>query len=174
MIERFEEWVASVAPRDPSDPGELAPGAMQFLREIFDERGPVPPEDVELAQLERQIELARATVELVGGDLRASTNLQPPPFEYRIDDGGVRVAYWGRYATSTIMAITVPHVVAEVADFMQEEIVEDLHAAWPVCPAHQLGAYSDLADGRAVWYSHADSGKAGRAAARKARSFRAL
>jgi hypothetical protein len=152
MAERFQEWVASIARQGPSDPGELSPAAMQFLQEIFDQRGPLPAGDVELAQQERQIELARAAVELVGADIRASTNLQPPPFEYRIDDGGVRVAYWGRYATSAISAMTVPHLVVEVADFMQEEIVEDRHAAWPVCPAHQLGTYSEIVDGRAVWY----------------------
>jgi hypothetical protein len=152
MEERFQAWVASQAPQDPPDAGELADGAMEFLREIFDERGPVPVEDVERAGQERQIGLARVAVELLGADLGASTNLQAPPFEHRIDDGAVRVAYCGRYASMTIMAMSAPHVVAEVADFMQEEIVEDLHAAWPVCPAHQLGTYAQVVDGRAVWY----------------------
>jgi hypothetical protein len=152
MAERFQEWVASLAVQDPYDPGELAPGAMEFLQQIFDGRGPVPVEDVERARQERQIELARAAVELLGLDLRASTNLQPPPFEHRIDDGAVRVAYWGRYASITIMAMSAPHVAAEIADFMQEQIIEDLHAAWPMCPAHQLGSYTEIVDGRAVWY----------------------
>jgi hypothetical protein len=89
-------------------------------------------------------------VELLGADLRASTNLQPPPFEHRIDDGGVRAGYWGRYATITVMAMTAPHVVAEVGDFMQGEIVEDLHAAWPVCAAHRHGAHAGIIDGQAV------------------------
>jgi hypothetical protein len=152
MAERFQEWVVSLAPQDPSDPDELAPGVMELLREIFDVRGPVPVEDVELARQERQTELVRAAVELLGADLGASTDLQPPPFEYRIDDGDVRVAYWGRYASITIMAVSAAHVVAEVADFMQEEIVEDLHAAWPTCHSHQLGTYAEIVDGRPVWY----------------------
>jgi hypothetical protein len=152
MDDRFHAWVASVAPQDPSDPGELAAGGMDFLREIFDERGPVPAEDVELARQVRQIELARAAVESLGADLGASTSLRPPPFEYRMDGGEVRVAYWGRHATVTITAMSAPHVVAEVADFMQDEIVEDLHAAWPVCPDHQLGTYAEIVDERAVWF----------------------
>lgn len=77
VAERFQERVASLAPQDPADPGELAPGAMEFLREIFDERGPVPVEDVERARQERQIELARAAVELLGADHGASTDVQP-------------------------------------------------------------------------------------------------
>jgi hypothetical protein len=151
MAEGFETWVSSLASGDPSDLIVATPGAVEFLREMFDERGPVAAEVIALAAQERQIQLARSAVELLGADLRATTELQAPPFEHRIEDGAVRVAYWGRYAPSTIMTITGPEVVAEVSDFMQDEIVEGLHAAWPVCPDHHFGAYVQIAGGQAVW-----------------------
>ena len=50
------------------------------------------------------------------------------------------------------MALEAAGVMAEVADFMQDEIVEDLHTGWPMCTQHAVGAYAHVTDGQAVWF----------------------
>lgn len=156
VVDEFQAWVASLGLADPSDPGDLVAGAMDFLREVFENRGPVTFEVVTEAAWERQVALARAAVELISRDLRATTDLPAPPFEHRAEpDSGVRVSYWGSYASTTVTAVRATEVTAEIADFMQDEIVEDLHTGWPMCPEHAVGAYAQVSDGQAVWFCRA-------------------
>jgi hypothetical protein len=122
MVEGFQDWVSSLIPRDRVDPAEPGASATAFLREIFDEHRALTPEDVQRRARERQIELAREAVGLVSADIRSTTDLEPPPFEYRLDGGAPRIAYWGRYAPSPIIEFTAPGVICEVSDFMQDEI----------------------------------------------------
>lgn len=101
----------------------------------------------------RQFQFAREAVELVAADISASTRELPPSWECRIeDDGAIRVAYFGQFATTPLMGSTREEVLVEVADFMQDEVIEDLHSPWPVCPAHDKGGYAQLVDRQPLWF----------------------
>ena len=101
------------------------------------------------------VALARDAVARFGHDVRATTNLEPPPFEHRDEDGGIRLAYWGQYATMWLLGTTAPEIAVEVADFMQGEVMEELHAAWPECTTHRIGLHPELVLGQASWVCRA-------------------
>jgi hypothetical protein len=102
---------------------------------------------------DRQHRFAREAVELVAADVGASTRLPPPSWEYRNEEGGaIRVAYWGQFATMTLMGVTREEVLVEVADFIQDEVIEDLHSPWPVCQVHNKGGYAQLVDRQPMWF----------------------
>jgi hypothetical protein len=42
--------------------------------------------------------------------------------------------------------------LAAVADQAQDAVMESLGAAWPVCPAHRLGAHAGVYEDDAVWW----------------------
>jgi hypothetical protein len=84
--------------------------------------------------------------------MRASTRL-PPPWEFRAEDNrAIRVAYWGQFATTTLMRLPREDVLAEVADYIQDQVTEDLHSPWPVCPVPDTGGYAQLVDRQPVWF----------------------
>jgi hypothetical protein len=102
---------------------------------------------------DRRLQFAREAVELVAADVGAGTRLPPPSSGFRIEeDGAIRVAYWGQFATMTLMGVTREELLVEVADFMQDEVIEDLHSPWPVCHIHDKGGYAQLVDRQPVWY----------------------
>jgi hypothetical protein len=144
----FDEWVASLG-------GSVSSEGRQLLRRIFDEYGPVSPEQAARIGREDQVALARGAVRLVGHDISATTDQEAPPFEYQDDGAGVRLAYWGRSAATTLAALTQPKMTVEVADFMQDEVMEDVHGAWPECASHGVGLHPALASDRAAWICRA-------------------
>jgi hypothetical protein len=153
VADSFDEWMSVIEPPDELDPTGVPPrGKREFLRAIFDEHGALGADQVRARWIERQLELARDAAELFAADVRATTDIEPPSFEFRTESDGVRVAYRGSYATTAVMAITAPEVICEVSDFMQDEVVEDLHSGWPMCPEHAVGAYPGVVEDGAVWY----------------------
>ena len=100
-----------------------------------------------------QLDSACEAVALVGSDIVAGTRLPAPSWEYRIEDAGwVRVAYFSHFATTPLSGTNREDVVVEVADFIQDEVIEDLHSPWPLCPDHKTGTYAQVVEGTAVWY----------------------
>jgi hypothetical protein len=143
-VSTFDGWVASLG-------GSMTPEARTLLRRIFDQHGPVSSRDVERIGHEHQVALARVAAELVGRDIAATTDQQVPPFEYRDEHGAVRVAFWGRYATTTIAGLTQQEVTVQVAEFMQEEVMRNLQRTWPRCPEHRAGLHPSRESERAAW-----------------------
>jgi hypothetical protein len=140
----FNDWVACLA-------GSVSPDAKELLRQVFDEHGPVPAEQVDQIGREHQLAWARVALALIGQDIAATTSLQAPPFEYRDEHGSVRLAFWGQDAPSPVYGFSQAVVIVEVADFIQGEVMEDLHAAWPQCRYHHAGLHPSLASNRAAW-----------------------
>jgi hypothetical protein len=140
----FDEWVASLG-------GSVSPEATELLRCVFGKHGPVSPQQAARIGREHQLALARAAVGLVGHDIAATTNREAPPFEYRDEGSVVRLAYWGQFATTPLSALTQPEMTVDVADFMQDEIMEDVHGAWPQCQQHGTGVHPSSASHQAVW-----------------------
>jgi hypothetical protein len=48
--------------------------------------------------------------------------------------------------------------LAAVADEAQDAVMESIWAAWPVCPAHQLGVHVEVRDGAVVWWCQGSGG----------------
>lgn len=140
----FDSWVASLG-------ASMTPEARTVLRRIFDQHGPVSSRHVERIGQDYQAGLAREAVKSLGRDIAATTDEEAPPFECRYEEGAVRVAFWGRYATMTVTGLTQQDVTVEVAGFMQEEVMRDLHRTWPGCPDHRAGLHLSLGSDRAEW-----------------------
>jgi hypothetical protein len=153
VADSFDEWMSVIDPPDELDSTGVPPrGKQEFLRAIFDKHGVLGADQVRARWIERQLELARDAAELVGADVRATTDIETASADLRIESDGLRVAYLGSYATTTVMAITAPEVICEVSDSMQDQVVEDVHSGWPMCPEHAVGAYPRVVENRAVWY----------------------
>jgi hypothetical protein len=144
MADEFDEWLASL-------PGSVSAEGIPFLRGVFDQHGPVSRDEVDRIGYEMQVGLAEIAVKLFGRDVVATTEKEPPPFEHRID-AGVRVAYWGQYASNPVFGLNQADVTVEVADFMQAEVVEDLWSGWPICPRHNGTVLPRVEDAVAIWF----------------------
>ncbi len=79
-VNDFEAWLDSLHLQD-SDPGgdvgQLAPGAMEVLRDLFDQRGPISREEVNRAGHQLQTAHADRSVNLLRADIRRTTTLTP-------------------------------------------------------------------------------------------------
>lgn len=140
----FDDWTGSLG-------GSVSPEGRLFLRRVYDEHGPVSRDEAVRIAHDHQLTLARKTVELLGYDIAATTEPASPSFDYRDEEGGsIRLSIWGQLATSTIFGLSQAHVTVEVADFVQEEVTEDLHAVWPECHRHRVGLHPSLTADRAV------------------------
>jgi hypothetical protein len=71
-----------------------------------------------------------------------------------VDDGGVaRVMLDGRLANGVgVHSVGVDQLTVEVADAVQEEVMERSWRAWPECGRHRLGLHPRMVDGVAVWW----------------------
>jgi hypothetical protein len=140
----FDDWVASLG-------GSVSAEAREFLRRVFDEHGPVSSEEARRIGHHHQLAFAQEAVALVARDISMTTNADPPPFEYRDEGGSIRLAFLGQYAMTPISGLTQAGFTVEVADFMQGEVMEDLHGAWPLCRDHGVGLHPSLSSQRAAW-----------------------
>jgi hypothetical protein len=153
LVSEFEAWLPTVLVEDPLDPTGFWPeGMIELAQGVFDTQGTVAVDRFWSFVRERQIEHAALAVTRFGDDLVATTDLERPSFEYRLEDvWGPRVAYFGSYASTPLMAVTEAEVIREVSDFMQDEVIEDLHSPWPTCPMHSGAVLARVQDGVAVW-----------------------
>jgi hypothetical protein len=152
----FVDWVSSLTQFAPDhlDPtGELPVGAIEFLTNVFETKGAVPSAELDALWVGRQLELAHAAFSMVMADYQVTTEFTAPSFEYRIEDGNaIRPAYRGQYATMPITHITAAYVTFEVAEFVQDEVMEELHRAWPTCPQHGFGLHARTGLEHPDWY----------------------
>jgi hypothetical protein len=154
----FDDWVKSVhLPDDigPDDSGDLPVGAIDFLREVYDGQGAVSRDDLLTACRKRQMDLARRAIELLLADVQRTTELPNPKVKLRLDDGILIASYKGSYNAPVLRSIRAPEAICEVTENLRDHIIEDLWAAWPLCPAHQVGLYAEPINGRAEWYCRA-------------------
>ena len=150
----FETWLDQVSPLDELDPGVRPPGTERVLREIFDQRGPIPVAELRLAGQQIEMGLARDAVALVLRDVHATTTARPHVEVRHDDEFGLVVSYNSGFTTPAMTAMQNPEATQEIADYLQGEIMEDsaVWTAWPTCPAHHNGLYAQVHDGVPVWY----------------------
>jgi hypothetical protein len=147
----FEDWAESLGIDRGDDRERRRPDSFdRWLHALFD-RGRVTEESVIAAYLLELIERTRQNLTVVLADIERTTELRP---DIIVDDyeGTIRVSVDGSYQTPSVTEWTNPEALAELADYLQDQLTEEPWRAWPVCPEHHLGLYTEVHDHRAVWW----------------------
>jgi hypothetical protein len=60
----------------------------------------------------------------------------------------------GSYTTPSMSAapFDVAAGIVEVADYLQERVIDNAGPVWPVCPSHGFGLHPQVNVGRAMWW----------------------
>jgi hypothetical protein len=119
----------------------------------FAEKGAVSEAEANEAMISTQLLLAREAVDLVLRDVERTTSLGRMSFDVRYDEAfeTIVVSHQRSYQTPAIFSYRAPESVAEIADNMQDLIVDELSGAWPTCPNHRSGLYAQVEGDDAVW-----------------------
>jgi hypothetical protein len=99
-----------------------------------------------------QVKLARENVDVVLTDIHRTTDVRP---EVLVDSfrSVVRIAYGSGFTTPSVRATANPQALVETADYLKDQVVEDVWSPWPVCPLHEIGGVqAEVHDGVAVWW----------------------
>jgi len=103
-----------------------------------------------LRTLDDLVALAQQAADAVSADLH-HTIPDPPEITVRPwMENGVCIEVLNGYTAPSMWATTEPEAIAEVADYIQDQIAQTL-GAWPVCPKHGTGLHAEVQDGKAVW-----------------------
>jgi len=160
VTDDFQAWLDSLHLQDPDpagDVGQLAPGALEVLRDLFDQRGPISREEVDRVGQELETALAGRAVSLVRADIRRTTALTPDIAVWRHGDGGLVVSYNGDYSTPAFTSMREPEALCEVADNLRDHVMDDLWTVWPQCPSDEHGLDPRIVDGVATWCCRLDN-----------------
>ena len=152
----FEEWVRAIShnPTAPSnDPGVVSEAWRRWLRSVFDTEGPVPKDVVTRGAVDHQLALANDAANSVLADLHRTTDARPV-VEVVWMDSSIRITIDGGFTGPSMWAVEQPEVLAEVADYFQEQLDQDpiIGSIWPVCPDHDVGLHAEVRGGKAVWW----------------------
>jgi hypothetical protein len=151
MTQEFNEWVESITKDDDDDTGQLAVGAEDFFREVFDERGPVPVDELSEAWSARELTLAREAADLVAADIRATTRISSPSIEVRREDDLLIVSFNGNYQSPPMFWLRAPESICEVAENLRDHVMDEVWTVWPACPEHDRALSARPVDGVASW-----------------------
>ena len=102
------------------------------------------------ARLEHQVALANEAVNAVLSDL-ARTSTFHATVVVDLLDGVLRITVNQGYTTPSMWAVERPEAFAEVADYFQEQLDQELRC-WPVCERHGFGLHAEVHNGTAVWW----------------------
>ena len=131
---------------------------MAWLHDVFDEHGAISVARLSRLGGESQLRLTWIAFDLVGHDMAATTGLDPPSFEFADEEGSLRLAFRCHYSSSPLLGLTQSELSVEVADFVQEDLMEDLHQVWPECGKHRTGLHPSVISNDAVWECRSDGG----------------
>lgn len=149
----FERWLGEIS-FNVDDPGHRARSWLPWLRDFYDAHGPVPPDVVTAAAAERYLKLARRCVDTVLADLDRTSGVCPVIEVDIFESRWVRITVDGSYTQPSMEAIDEARALAEVADYLQEQLVwhPSLGSVWPVCGTHEAGLHAGVHEGTAVWW----------------------
>jgi hypothetical protein len=149
----FEDWYQSVTAfdLDEYDWGELAAAERRWFHSFYDAEGAASAEVAQRALLGHRLELTNLAARAVLADLHRTTSLKPDVVVDEWMDSGIRIAIDESYTAPSVWEIGEPELLAEVADYFQEQLDQTL-GCWPTCPRHDDGLHAEVRDGRAVWW----------------------
>jgi hypothetical protein len=152
----FEAWYESISPDlgdawSESETRKRKATLRAWLRDFYDTHGPVPDDVVAVAFILDQITLATENVAVVMPDIERTSGLRPV---VEVDDyeGGVRISFNGGYTTPSVSDWGNPDALAEVADYLQEHVMDALNAVWPTRADHDFGLHAEVEMGKATWW----------------------
>ncbi|WP_133305872.1 hypothetical protein [Microbispora triticiradicis] len=95
-------------------------------------------------------------VKVVEGDVRAAgidvvLGITFPNWD---DSGCARVGCCGGYGSPAIWPSSgrdAGAALVEIADAVQDVVIEHIWGVWPICPEHRLGLHAAFVEGTAVW-----------------------
>jgi hypothetical protein len=143
---------------EASDPDRMADLAGQVLAAV----DYVPDFGVEprlLAGLEQVLAKVVPDLRATGQDGRAEfvvlDGAEPPHAYVRYQDS---FGHTSGLAPRHAAQLNPVAMLVLVADELQDAVIDSLHAVWPVCATHQLGAHPRAIGGQAVWWCAGDNG----------------
>lgn len=151
MTQEFNEWVESITTDDDDGTAQLAVGAIEFFREVFDERGPVSVDELPDAWSARELTLAHEAAELVAADIRATTNISSPNIVVRREGHLLIVSYNGNYQTPPMFSLRAPESICDAAENLRDHVMDEVWTVWPACPTHGRGLSARPIDNIASW-----------------------
>jgi hypothetical protein len=152
----FVAWYVSIVEPDLGEawPVDEKRQREEFLRrwflKFYDAHGPVPKEVVLAEFVVDQVRLAAENVAIVMPDIERSSGLRPI---VAVDNymSLVRISFNGGYTTPSVWAWENPEALVEVADYLQEQMMNDA-GVWPSCPAHTQVLLPEVHGDAAVWW----------------------
>lgn len=134
-----------------SDGADTSPSsAAAFLRDVFDSRGPVDEAELHELAVARELAVAAEAVRLIAADICTTTALPTRGIEVRLEDGAFVLDYYGS-RRGVMTSLELAQTVCDIADIVQDEVIEDVGAVWPICPTRDGGLAPELVDGMASW-----------------------
>jgi hypothetical protein len=101
--------------------------------------------------MEQLVALAQRAVDRVLADVRRTTSWRPTVLVDVWMGNSVRISVDGGFTAPSMSASTEPESIAEVADYVQEQLDQN-PSIWPVCGVHDVGLHAEVRDGRPVWW----------------------
>lgn len=122
----FEQWLSQLWTSDEDDgddvtPYDWAPGELRWLRRLYDEEGPLEPEEAWSAFNAEQLRVARAAIDVVMTDLNRTSAIRPRVRVDLFDGTTVRIFLDGSFTTPSMSAIDETEALVEAADYFQTQ-----------------------------------------------------
>jgi len=129
----------------------IGPDWRDWMHGVFVQNGPVSSDDLHLMAALAISEVAEAACERVSRDVLSSTGSSI--IVKIVDSDGVsRVQIDGQLASGTgVRSARLEHLTVDVADAVQEHLIEHLWRPWPECVRHRHGVHPEVRDGKASW-----------------------
>jgi hypothetical protein len=124
-----------------------------WLHQVFTTQGALRGPDLRRLASAAQHQAAEAASRRVAADVAQTTGLTVS-IGLVERDGTMRIACDGEFSSDDsggFFAIGDEEAAAEVADTVQDILLERLWRVWPTCPQHDSGLHPDFIDGGAVW-----------------------
>ncbi|GAA3790339.1 hypothetical protein GCM10022226_06590 [Sphaerisporangium flaviroseum] len=147
----MEDWLERLT-REGIAPPLNNSRKMGILHSIFHEHGPVGTDEAAEILLDAMGRAVEALV-TVSKDMSPHTRAMAR-ITVGLDSGFPYLKYvdgW-RHGDDLVFDSGDAGTLAQVADTVQEFLMEREHHVWPVCTAHHVGLHSQISGADAVWY----------------------
>lgn len=154
MADEEHDWLISLGFFDQGT-APMAADRRDWLHRVFVGKGPVSSDDLYLMAALATFEIAEAACERVGRDVLSSTG-RSISVKVVDDDGVSRVEIDGDLASGAgVRSVGLEHLTVDVADAVQEHLMEQLWRPWPECTRHRRGVHPEMSTGAAIWICRA-------------------
>lgn len=145
-----------VVPRDLGDASLGSHDWTEWLYELFISQGAVAGSELKTLARTAQLEVAATACRRVESDVKETTGEAVTVAVVRDEDyaGLLRITCDGEksvHDSSGFFSIGLEEATCEIADTVQDILLERSWKVWPTCTQHDAGLHPDFIDGGAVW-----------------------